>query len=178
MSAETLVLAFAFGWGAWMLYRIHQRRQSRRNPTGAIVETPSKAKPREMPRVGTPGSITFNQTLELKRNHFQPDKNWSEEEAALILDSVKYLRSVCRDIAGDEDGPPPIEIQNELLRFILTEQDIREYVRKWGIDRRAAGARDYDDEDEPELARNNQYQRVADRARPYLLPEIADTQPN
>jgi hypothetical protein len=178
MSAENLVLAFAFGWGAWMLYRIHQRRQSRSNSTGAIVETPSKAKPREMPRVGTPGSISFNQTQELKRNHFQPDKNWSREEAALILDSVKYLRAVCRDIAGGEDGPPPIDIQNEVLRFILTEQDIREYVRKWGIDRRAAGARDYDDEDEPELARNNQYQRVADRARPFLDPVEAEPEAN
>ncbi len=154
-----------------MLYRIHQRRQSRKDPTGAIIERETKAKPREMPRVGTPGSITFNQTQELKRNHFQPDKGWSQEEAALILDAVKYLRSVCRDIAGDEDGPPPIEIQNELLRFILTEQDIREYVRKWGIDRRAAGASDYDDEDEPELARNNQYERVVARARPFLEPE-------
>ena len=172
MSAETLVLAFAFGWGVWILYRIHQRRQAaREDPASAVVPRPPEAKLREMPRVGEPASITFNQIQELRRNNFAPDRNWSQEEAALILDSVKYLRTVCRDIAGDEDGPPPIEIQNELLRFILTEQDIREYVRKWGEDRRANGGADYDDDAAPDLPRNNQYDRVAARAKKYLEPD-------
>lgn len=176
MSAETLVLAFAFGWGVWILYRIHQRRQSRKDPASAIAPRQPEPQPRAMPRVGEPATITFNQIQELRRNNFTPDRNWSREEAALILDAVKYLRTVCRDIAGDEDGPPPIDIQNELLRFILTEQDIREYVRKWGIDRRDAGAPDYDDDDEPDLPRNNQYDRVATRARKYLEPDDQNTE--
>ena len=176
MSPETLVLAFAFGWGVWILYRIHQRRQSREDSAKAITPSKPEAQPREMPRVGEPSTITFNQLQELRRNNFEPDRNWSREEAALILDAVKYLRTVCRDIAGDEDGPPPIEIQNELLRFILTEQDIREYIRKWGEDRREAGAPDYDDGDLPDLPRNNQYDRVATRARKYLEPDDQNTE--
>lgn len=172
MSTETLVLVFAFAWGAWILYRIHQRRRSQGNPADAIVERPAERKPREMPRVGEPGTLTFNQIQELRRNSFTPDKNWSREEAALILDAVKYLRCVCRDVAGDEDGPPPLEIQNELLRFILTEQDIREYIRKWGEQRREEGHGNYDD-DEPDLPRNNQYDRVAKHAGHFLEPENA-----
>ncbi len=174
MTAETLVLAFAFGWGAWILYRIHQRRRSRDNPTGGIVEAVPERKPREMPRIGEPGSITFNQIQELKRNSFTPDRNWSKEEAALILDSVSYLRAVCRDIAGDEDGPPPLDVQNELLRFILTEQDVREHIRKWGEGRREAGGGDYDD-DLPDLPKNRQYDRVRNHASRFFEADEPET---
>lgn len=170
MSAETLVLAFAFGWGAWILYRIHQRSRSRNDPTGAIVEPAPKQTAREMPRIGDPGTITFNQIQELRRNSFTPDRNWSREEAALILDAVTYVRAVCRDIAGNEDGPPPLEIQNDLLRFILTEQDIREHIRKWGEERREAGADDFDDDEEPDLPQNRQYDRVRAHATKFFAP--------
>jgi len=83
------------------------------------------------------------------------------------------LSTLFRGVAGDEDGSPPLEIQNELLRVILTGQDLRDYVRKWGEDRRAAGGGDFDDDD-PELARNDQYARVAAEARNYLTPEKPD----
>ena len=166
MDPTTVMIAFGFVWGAWVLYRIHQRRSSNADPAAAIVPKP-KAEQAEMPRVGTPATLTFNQIKALQANSFPPDKNWSKEEAALILDAVKYLRAVCRDVSDDEDGEPPLEIQNALLRFILTEQDIRDFIRKWGEDRRAQGLEDYA-EDEPELAQNGQYDRVKNEAQKYL----------
>ena len=58
----------------------------------------------------------------------------------------------------------------------VSEQDIRDYVRKWGEARRAAGLGDYAD-DEPILARNNQYARVEAEALKYLTPEEATGAP-
>lgn len=171
MDPTTLVIVFAFAWGGLVLYRIHKRRTAAEAERKKAGEAPEPARPVQntMPRLGTPGSITYNQTRALQRNNFAPDRNWSREEAALILDALKYLRTVCRDVAGDDDGPPPLEIQNALLRLILTGQDLRDHVRKWGEDRRAAGGGDYDD-DEPVLARNDQYARVAAEARKFLSP--------
>ena len=120
-----------------------------------------------MPRTGEPGSITYNQTRALQRNNFTADRNWSCEEAALILDAVKYLQTVCYNIAGEEDGPPPLEIQNILLRLILTGQDLRDYVRKWGETRRNDGS---GEDDEPDLPHNRQFERIAAAARDHLAP--------
>ena len=166
MNPETLMIVFGLLWGGWIIFRIHKRRQSQNDPSSSIVSKP-KLKPSEMPRMGNPGSITFNQTRALQRNDFSPDKTWSLEEAALILDALKYLRSVCREIAEDKDGVAPLEVQNALLRYILTQQDIRDYVRKWGEDRRNLGFEDYAD-DEPNLEKNNQYERVVNEAKLYL----------
>ena len=152
-----------------VLYRIHKRRQVNRGKSAPVMPPPRNSAP-EMPRIGEPGSITFNQIQALRRKSFTPDKNWSREEAAMILDAVKYLRAVCRDVADSDDGPPPLEIQNHLLRFVLTQQDIRDYVRKWGDDRRAQDL-DEDADDEPTLARNNQYERLEAEARKFMAPE-------
>lgn len=171
MDSTTLVIIFAFAWGGLMLYRIHRRRnaaEAQKN-SGEQSPVPAATGEKTMPRAGEEGSITYNQTRALQRNSFTPDRNWSREEAALILDAVKYLQTVCRDIAGDDDGPPPLEIQNDLLRLILTGQDLRDYVRKWGEERRTAGGGDFDD-DEPQLARNDQYARIAAEAEKFLLP--------
>ena len=83
----------------------------------------------------------------------------------MIVDAVIYMRAVCRDIAGSDDGPPPLEVQNALLRFILTDQDLRDYVRKWGETRRDEGT---EDDDDPALMRNNQYERIAEAARRHI----------
>ena len=61
----------------------------------------------------------------------------------------------------------PLDVQNALLGYILTQQDIRDYVRKWGEDRRNLGFEDYAD-DEPNLEKNNQYERVVNEAKLYL----------
>jgi hypothetical protein len=170
MNPETLVILVGFLWGGLVLLRIHKRRRANRGkPPTAPAVRPETGR-REMPRVGEPGTITFNQIQALRRNNFTPDRSWSREEAALILDAVKYLRAVCRDVSDADDGPPPLDIQNAVLRFILTEQDIRDYVRKWGEGRRHAGLGDYG-EDEPILSRNNQYGRVEAEARKFLMPE-------
>ena len=138
MDPTTLVIVFAFAWGGLMLYRIHRRRggAEARKQTGGQAPAPAPAPTQQtsMPRAGKPGSISYNQIRALQRNNFTPDRNWSQQEAALILDAVKYLQTVCRDIAGDDDGPPPMEVQNALLRLILGVQDLRDYVRKWGED--------------------------------------------
>lgn len=171
MDTETFLIVFAFLWGGWILFKIHRKRGGRRS----IAEPKDVAKPRPaeppadraMPRVGKPGTITFNQMQELRHNNFTPDKNWSLEEAALILDAVAYMRAVCRNIADDADGPPPLEVQNDLLRFILTNQDIRDHVRVWG-ERCRQGEENGDKIPEP--ARNRQYDRVAEQARGHLTP--------
>lgn len=167
MNAETLVILVGFLWGGYMLFKIHQRRKRTGDPAAGLVAKPETQR-REMPRIGEPGTITFNQMRALQRNDFKPDKGWSREEADLILDAVKYLRAVCRDVGEEDDGPPPLEVQNALLRFVLTEQDIRDHVRKWGDERRQAGLDNFSD-DEPVLARNNQYARVAAEARRYIV---------
>ncbi len=172
MNTESLLFAFAIGWGIWMLLMIHRNRGGGRSAlvgkrdAGRAAKQPARHDaPRSMPRFGEPGSMTANQARALRRNNFQPDRQWSFEEAAVILDAVIYMRAVCRDVAGPDDGPPPLAVQNALLRFILTDQDLRDYVRKWGAVRRDEGA---DDDDDPELMRNNQYERVAEAARKHI----------
>ena len=166
MDPQTLMIVFGFVWGGWMLYRIHQRRSSKADPASVVVGKPA-AEPAAMPRFGKPSTLTFNQIKALQKNDFTPNKIWSKEEAALILDAVKYLRTVCHDISNVDDGDPPLEIQNEILRFILTEQDIRDFIRKWGEDRRDQGLGDFAD-DEPLLVVNRQYDRVRTKAEKFL----------
>jgi len=48
------------------------------------VQSKPTTKRREMPRIGTPGTITDDQINALKRNLFEPSKEWSFEEAALV----------------------------------------------------------------------------------------------
>lgn len=170
MDAETLIIVAGFMWAAWVLLGIHKRRKANaEHPSDAILPKVPSDKERAMPRFGEPGSISFNQLQALRANSFTPDRNWSREEAALILDAVKYLRTVCRNVGDSEDGAPPVDIQNELLRFILTQQDLRDYVRKWGEDRRTEGIDEFSDDD-PVLVQNNQYHRVETEARKFMEP--------
>ncbi len=167
MSTESLIIGFAIVWGLWMLLRIHRSRGARRSLfADKTTGTAKDGDVRAMPRLGKPGTMTPNQARMLRFNNFVPDKQWSFEEAALILDALTYLRAVCRDMAGEEDGPAPLKVQNELLRLILTDQDLRDYVRRWGERRREEGA----GEDEmPTLTPNRQFERIAAKAREYLV---------
>ena len=176
MDAEAIIILAGLLWGGWVLMRIHKRRkETAEHPVDTILPKTPSDKDREMPRIGEPGSITFNQIQALRANSFTPDRKWSREEAALILDAVKYLRAVCGDVGDEEDGAPPVEIQNELLRFILTQQDLRDHVRKWGEDRRDAGLDEFSD-DEPVLVQNNQYRRVEAEARKFMEPAEKTTE--
>ncbi|MBO39505.1 MAG: hypothetical protein CMM75_10070 [Rhodospirillaceae bacterium] len=169
MDAQTLMVVFGFAWGAWIIYRIHKRRSSRAEPTASIVNK-SKDQQAAMPRIGKPGTLTLEQRKELQENNFTPDNNWSQEEAALILDGVKYLRLVCSKISSQKDGDPPLEVQNALLKFILTEQDIRDHITKWGNDRRA-GELGASPKIQLELIQNQQYERVKTEAQKYFTEQ-------
>lgn len=175
MDQESLAVALALGAAVFVLMRLRKRRQSGAGSGGRTAATPARgaSPPPAMPRLGSPGTITYNQLQALSRNGFTPDKTWSKEEAALILDAVTYLRAVCRAVAGDNDGVPPVEVQNALLVVVLTTEDVRDYVRKWGEERRARGLDEFTG-DEPELVRNNQFECVAKAARKYLTSASAD----
>ena len=169
MDAQTLMVVFGFAWGAWIIYRIHKRRSSRAEPTAAIVKK-SKDQQAAMPRIGKPGTLTLEQRKELQENNFTPDNNWSQEEAALILDGVKYLRLVCSEISSQKDGDPPLEVQNALLKFILTEQDIRDHITKWGNDGRAQEL-DASSNIQLGLIQNQQYERVKTEAQKFFTEQ-------
>ncbi len=127
-----------------------------------------EAKPQSMPRIGTPGSITEEQVEALKRENLEPGRDWSFEEAGLVLHTVEYFRWVS-EIVTDEYYPP-IDIQNKLLAFILTDQDLRDYVRKWGRKRANGGT----GEEAPEIPRNRQFEKVAGYIETLWSPDADD----
>jgi hypothetical protein len=94
----------------------------------------SEAEKKVIPRIGTAGTITEEQAEELRKNNFEPLKDWSFEEAALMLDTTTYLRAVFSEAADLK--APLVEMQNELLVFILNDEQLRDYVRRWGEERR------------------------------------------
>jgi hypothetical protein len=55
---------------------------------------------------------------------------------------------------GESD--PPIEVQNKLMKLILGNDDIREYVYEWGLNR----THDEDASPQPVLERNAYFERV------------------
>lgn len=129
---ENLIFAAVIGVTVYLFVRrIRLLKGQRRGPPVAAEEAAEEAA--DMPRMGSPGTITREQMRSLKENHFQPSRLWSREEAQLILDSVTYLRAVIHETTGDED--PPTEIQNQLLKLILTDEHLRDYVLEWGLNR-------------------------------------------
>jgi hypothetical protein len=160
---DSIILGIIVALAVWIFMK---RREGKRGSlfgslfrgSRAQVQQKTPQRKREMPRIGTPGTITDEQINELKRTLFEPSKEWSFEEAALIIDSVTYLRGVCKEVLGKEQ--PQLEIQNELLAFILENQDLRDYVRKWGEKRREAGVRGK----ATRLKHNIQFKRIAQRA--------------
>ena len=160
---DSILLGILVALVVWIFMR---RRQANgeglfgRLFAGSRSKVGAKCHPKqgEMPRIGTPGTIKDEQINALKSNFFEPSKEWSFEEAALILDGVTYLRGVCKEVLGKEH--PPIEVQNGLLAFILVNQDLRDYVRKWGEDFRKAGVKG----EATRLKQNKQFKRVAKKA--------------
>jgi len=122
---NSLLLAIAVALGTWLLFK--SMRYIKGKTTGKLSQ-------QAIPRIGTPGTITEGQIEALTKNHFTPSRDWSFEEAALILDATAYLRTVYLDTTGEDD--PPITIQNQLLQFILQDEDLRNHVRQWGITHR------------------------------------------
>ena len=157
---NSLLFAIFVALAVWIFIKLRRRTGGFRglpsSPDPSSSQPPYKG--REMPRIGVPGTITQEQITALKRNLFQPSGDWSFEEAALLLDAVTYLRAVCAAALGKRE--PPLKVQNELLVYILQDQDLRDYVRKWGKDRREAGI----DDKPAQIKHNDHYERVAKMA--------------
>lgn len=154
--SESLIFALVIGLTVYLfMRRLRLMKQQKKiqaehgNGGGKISEDPGS-----MPRLGTPGTITREQIKLLKDNDFVPERQWSREEAQLILDTVTYLRAVIYEATGEANAP--IEVQNEILKFILTQADLREYVHEWGLNR----TRDEQAAPQPVLVRDNAYSRV------------------
>ncbi len=165
-----MILVAAVAGAAWLMFRSRKKggqgwfgrrigTQSASSASGAVARRTDQKSESSMPRLGVPRTVTGEQLRRLERLNFPRDRNWSREEADLILDSVIYLRAVCGEAIRQPE--PPLPVQNALLRTILTDQDLRDYVRAWGERRRDNGEADT----EPVLAHNNQFERVAAAAR-------------
>ena len=154
--SESLIFALVIALTVYMfMRRLRLMRQQKKQQVELEArggEPPED--PGSMPRLGTPGTVTREQIKLLKDNDFTPERQWSKEEAQLILDTVTYLRAVI--YMATEEASPPIEVQNEILKFILTDDKLREYVYEWGLNR----TRDDYDDPQPVLERDEHYVRV------------------
>jgi hypothetical protein len=112
---------------------------------------------RRMPRVGTPGTVTKEQMQRLQAQGFEPSKHWSIEEADLVLDAVTYLRGVWNKAVSKQSAP--VEIQNHLLAYILSDPEMREYIRRWGD-----GIKEKGENAKPSIPRTKIFARVAAEA--------------
>ena len=159
---DSLLIAVAVGLVIWMLMRraayARARRQfgARQSAPGSGDADAPPGDEKSMPRIGVPGTITRGQMAELQANNFEPMRQWSKEEAQLILDTVVYFRAVILDETGDTD--PPLEVQNRLLSFILTDEELRDTVQEWSLNR----TREEEEAGRIVLPRDETYERVAD----------------
>ncbi len=150
---ENLIFAAVIGLTVFLFMRRLRLMKERKRQQLQQLQTGDES-PSTMPRLGTPGSITREQMQELKRNNFEPSRLWSKEEAQLILDTVAYLRTVIRMRTGEDD--PPVAVQNRLLRFILSDDDIRQHVLEWGLNR----TREDEQAEHPAIERDEVFAKV------------------
>jgi hypothetical protein len=152
---ESLIFAAVIGLTVYLfIRRMRVMKQQKRRQAEEAAQGGPPEDPGSMPRLGAPGTITRDQMKWLKDNDFEPQRLWSKEEAQLILDTVTYVRAIIYMTTNEAD--PPIEIQNPLLKFILTDDELRQYVYEWGLNR----TRDENDSPQPVLERDEQYARV------------------
>ncbi|HEY9531414.1 MAG TPA: hypothetical protein VIQ55_08490 [Burkholderiales bacterium] len=79
--------------------------------------------------IALPGTITDEQFERLEALSFEASRHWSREEAGMILDAVAYLRAVIAEVRGP--GEAPLELQNTLLAFILSDPELRQRAGGW-----------------------------------------------
>lgn len=152
---ESLIFAAVVGLTIYLfMRRMRVLKETKRRQAEELERGGPAEEPGSMPRLGTAGTVTRDQIKWLKDNDFEPSRLWSKEEAQLILDTVTYLRAVI--YMTTEEADPPIEVQNHLLKFILTDDDLREYVYEWGLNR----TRDEDAAPQPVLERDAHFARV------------------
>lgn len=152
---ESLIFAAVIGLTVYLFMRrmkimkAKKRLQAEQAASGEPPEDPGS-----MPRLGSPGSITREQIKLLKENDFEPSRLWSAEEAQLILDTVTYQRAVIYMTTGEAD--PPLDVQNQLIKVILSNDELREYVYEWGLNR----TREEDTAPQPVLEKNDYFAQV------------------
>jgi len=149
---NSIIIAIVVAFIVWLSIRSGRRMKEKK------TRLKSEAEKKTIPRIGTPGTITKEQTERLRENLFEPLKDWSFEEAALMLDTTAYLRAVFSKIAGLKDHP--FDAQNELLVFILNDEQLRDHVRSWGEERRNRGV----DGEAAELSHDAEFERIAAEA--------------
>ena len=162
---ESILLAVVVALAVWLFMRNartmrQRRRRQARPPPQAGAAASDAPEPKSMPRFGAAGTITRQQMVLLKQNDFEPHREWSKEEAQLILDSVTYLRAAIRMVTGEAGAPT--EVQNNVLAFILGDDEVRDSVLDWGINR----TREEEDAGEDaELPSDETFARIADHIR-------------
>ena len=152
---ESIALGLMVFLAAWFLMK--RLRKKPLNTDTARAAAADQHSGRTMPRLGTPGTVTKTQRERLQQEGFEPSRHWSVEEADLVLDTVNYLRGVWKKAVHRQDAP--VEIQNELLAFILTDAEMREYIRRWGAELREKGG-----DARPAFPRTKIFERVAAEA--------------
>ena len=158
---ENILLAVVIGVTVWLFMRNARNMRARRR---GLIQSPAESdtgvQPKSMPRIGVAGTITREQMALLKENDFEPHRQWSTEEAQLILDAVMYLRAAIRMVTGESGAP--IEVQNNILGFILVDEELRDNVLDWGLNRTH-------EEDEigqdVELPHDDTFERIAGHIR-------------
>ncbi len=156
---DSLLVAVAVGLVVWLLMRRAAYARARRQMAArqsANGSTPAENPQNTMPRLGMPGTITRAQMNALRANDVETMRQWSKEEAQLILDTIDYFRAVILEETGDDD--PPLEVQNRLLGFILTDEELRDSILEWSLNR----TREEEEADRIVPPRDKTYRRVAD----------------
>lgn len=129
---ENLIFAVVVGLTVYLFVRrMRMLKEQKRRQAKESADGGPPAEPSTMPRLGTPGTITRDQMKQLRENDFEPSRLWSREEAQLIIDSVTYLRAAVYMVTGETDAP--LDVQNKLLKIILTDDELREYMFDWGL---------------------------------------------
>jgi hypothetical protein len=139
---------------AWFLIKRFKKKSSDAAPH---PDEANRTQAARMPRIGTPGTVTKDQRERLRAKGFEPSKHWSIEEADLVLDTVVYLRGVWNKAVSKQTAP--VEIQNHLLAYILTDTEMREYIRRWSTENK-----DKDSGSKPAFPRTKIFERVASEA--------------
>lgn len=154
---ESIILAVCVALFVWLFMRRRRMKQQQaiRAQQAARRDGPPQEQ-KSMPRMGRAGSITKDQIKALKDFDFEPSRVWSKEEAQLILDSVAYLRAVIARETGE--GKPPMDVQNQVLGFILADEELREFL----VDRARNLTREEKERGRLEPERDGNYARVAE----------------
>lgn len=152
---ENLIFALVIGLTVYMfMRRLRAIKHQKKTKNNKNIVAKTGEEPGSMPRIGKAGTITRQQIKALKDNNFEPSRIWSVEEAQLILDTVTYLRSAIYMVTQEKNAP--IEVQNTILKFILTNGELRDYVYEWGLNR----TQDERSQNHPPLEQNEFFERV------------------